>query len=72
MFVAKFFAGYEIFALQNGGWCATSVTARYTYKKYGEANNCGADGEGGRLANHVYEITGTGWLHQSYSTQGFK
>merc|ERR1719333_1569748 len=29
--------GYEIFALQNGGWCATSATAHDTYKKYGGA-----------------------------------
>ncbi|CAK8691480.1 unnamed protein product [Clavelina lepadiformis] len=48
--------GYKIFAVQNGGWCATSATARQTYMKYGASNQCKADGEGGPWANHVYEL----------------
>ena len=49
--------GYEVFAVQNGGWCASSSTAKSTYKTYGDSTACMADGEGGPWANHVYEIT---------------
>ena len=49
--------GYEVFAVQNGGWCASSCTAKSTYKTYGTSTACMADGEGGPWANHVYEIT---------------
>ncbi|CAH1240008.1 SVEP1 [Branchiostoma lanceolatum] len=48
--------GYHVFAIQHGGWCASSATARDTYQKYGPSNNCEADGEGGGWANQVYEI----------------
>ncbi|XP_078481335.1 uncharacterized protein LOC108951050 isoform X1 [Ciona intestinalis] len=48
---------YEIFAIQSGGWCASSANARSTYKKYGRSTACAADGEGGSWANQVYEIT---------------
>ncbi|XP_078369566.1 E-selectin-like isoform X3 [Oculina patagonica] len=51
--------GFKMFALQNGGWCATSATAEQTYNKYGKSTACNADGEGGPWANHVYtfEVT---------------
>ena len=48
--------GYTVFALQNGGWCASSATAQKTYQIYGPATNCGDHGKGGQLANDVYEI----------------
>ena len=53
-----FLAEYEVFALQNGGQCATSADALTTYKRYGVARNCGNDGEGGAWANQVYRIKG--------------
>ncbi|KAL9957484.1 hypothetical protein ACROYT_G039122 [Oculina patagonica] len=51
--------GFKMFALQNGGWCATSATAEQTYNNYGKSNNCNADGEGGPWANHVYTFEDT-------------
>ncbi|XP_070565850.1 uncharacterized protein [Ptychodera flava] len=48
--------GFAIFAVQNGGWCASSADAENTYQKYGRSNNCGGDGEGGGWANQVYRI----------------
>ena len=48
--------GYRYFAVQNGGWCATSLTAGTTYKKYGSSAACKRDGEGGPWANAVYAI----------------
>nr|CAB3263351.1 uncharacterized protein LOC108951050 [Phallusia mammillata] len=48
--------GYEVFALQNGGWCAGARDADLTYKQYGASTNCGNDGEGGFAANQVYRI----------------
>ena len=51
-------AGYSMFAVQNGGQCATSVTATQTVDKYGKSTACKADGEGGPSANQVYLIKG--------------
>ena len=48
--------GYEVFALQNGGWCASTATAGKTYQKYGSSAACRDDGEGGFWANEVYRI----------------
>ena len=50
--------GYSMFAVQDGGWCASSVTAVQTYDKYGKSTDCKPDGEGGPLANEVYVISG--------------
>ena len=50
--------GFKVFALQNGGWCASSADAEETFDKYGESNACGNDGEGGPWANQVYSIKG--------------
>ena len=47
---------YQVFALQNGGWCASSPTAQETYNKLGTSSSCAVDGEGGPLANQVYKI----------------
>ena len=48
--------GYTVFALQDGGRCASAATARETYQKYGLSTNCSDDGEGGVASNDVYEI----------------
>ena len=48
--------GYGVFAVQAGGWCASSATAKSTYEKYGASTACRPDGKGGGWANHVYEI----------------
>ena len=49
--------GYNMFAVQNGGWCASSANAQDTYSKYGPSTACAGDGEGGYLANQVYVWT---------------
>ena len=49
---------YKVFAVQNGGWCATGPNAHNTYKKYGPSNACRGDGEGGPWANAVYGVGG--------------
>ena len=54
--VAAIRAGYSIFGVQNGGWCASSASAPQTFDKHGESNACEADGEGGPWANHVYTV----------------
>ena len=56
--VAAMRAGYSMFAVQAGGWCAASATAHQTYDKYGKSTACQADGEGGLWANQVYVIKG--------------
>ena len=45
--------GYRVFAIQDGGWCASGSTAHKTYKRYGTADNC-VSGKGGANANDVY------------------
>ena len=57
--VAAIRAGYSMFGVQAGGWCASNASAPQTFDKYGQSNDCGADGEGGSWANHVYYIKGT-------------
>ena len=54
--VAAIRAGYRMFGVQNGGWCASSASAPQTFDKYGQSNDCEADGEGGIFANHVYAV----------------
>ena len=56
-FLAADRMGFQVFAVQHGGWCASSATAAETYNKYGEATNC-AGGKGGGRANDVYWIKG--------------
>ncbi|KAI8495168.1 hypothetical protein Bbelb_271540 [Branchiostoma belcheri] len=48
--------GYDVFALQDGGWCASSSAAREAYRQYGPSHRCANNGKGGDWANHVYEI----------------
>nr|XP_006811452.1 PREDICTED: mucin-5AC-like [Saccoglossus kowalevskii] len=46
--------GYAMFAIQNGGWCASGCTACQTYATYGPSVACAGDGKGGGYANDVY------------------
>ena len=55
--VAAMRAGYSMFAVQDGGWCASSATASQTYYKYGKSTACKDDGEGGPWASQVYFIS---------------
>ena len=48
--------GYTVFAIQDGGQCLSSGTAKNTYKTHGSSSECAEDGRGGPLANEVYEI----------------
>ena len=50
--------GFNVFALQHGGWCASSATAEKTFGKYGKSGSCQGDGEGGPWANDVYVLEG--------------
>ena len=50
--------GFNTFAVQHGGACFGSSTARNTYNKYGSSSKCASDGKGGPLANEVYAIRG--------------
>ena len=50
--------GFQVFAIQHGGWCASSATAASTFDKYGKSTACQADGKGGSMANQVYYIKG--------------
>ena len=52
--------GFQVFAVQHGGWCASSATAEKTFNKYGKSSDCKNDGEGGPWANNVYILQG--WL----------
>ena len=65
-FKAALKRGFQVFALQNGGWCASSATASETYDTYGRSDACKADGEGGPWANQVYVIIG---LYQQQQIQ---
>ena len=47
-----------MFAVQDGGWCASSALAAKTFNKYGKSSVCPSDGEGGPWANQVYYIKG--------------
>ena len=48
--------GYSVFALQDGGRCASSTDAEDTYDMYGPSANCSSSGKGGVRANQVYRI----------------
>ena len=50
--------GFHVFAVQNGGRCASDASAANTFDKYGNSLDCYIDGKGGPLANQVYYIIG--------------
>ena len=56
-FQAAYRRGYKMFALQHGGWCASSRMAHVTYRRYGKSNRC-RNGKGGPWANDVYVLRG--------------
>ena len=47
---------HKIFAVQDGGQCFISSESEDSYKTYGPSIECLSDGEGGPLANDVYQI----------------
>ena len=54
--VAAIRRGYDMFAVQNSGWCAASKTAPKRFNKHGPSKACWDGGEGGPWANEVYFI----------------
>ena len=48
--------GFNVFAIQDGGWCAASATAEETYGIYGRSTDCLRGGEGGHFASDVYVL----------------
>ena len=50
--------GFQVFAVQAGGWCASSASATKTFDRYGESSACNSDGKGAGWANQVYYIPG--------------
>lgn len=49
--------GYEVFTIQNGGFCSSGSNAHNTFQIYGPAKNC-RNGRGGEWANDVYIFNG--------------
>lgn len=47
--------GFAYFALQDGGYCHSSLSAQDTYNKYGLSTDCKL-GKGGKMAIDVYEV----------------
>ncbi len=47
--------GFKIFGVQDGGWCAGSLTGHFTYSRYGLTNNC-VYGKGGMLSFDIYAL----------------
>ena len=62
--------GFLVFAVQHGGWCASSLLAAQTFDKYGNSSDCKSDGKGGPWANQVYLIKSKLIMHvQEYQTK---
>ncbi|XP_035682436.1 proprotein convertase subtilisin/kexin type 5-like [Branchiostoma floridae] len=56
-------AGYNLFALEDGGMCRGANDQIGTYRVLGFSQNCGNDGKGGDNAIDAYLITGKAtWL----------
>ncbi|XP_078695519.1 uncharacterized protein LOC144924344 [Branchiostoma floridae x Branchiostoma belcheri] len=49
--------GYTVFGVMDSGACLSSADAHNTYNKHGPSTECTADGEGGKSAISVYQIT---------------
>ena len=58
--------GMRMFALQHGGWCASSRRAHLTFAKYGKSKKCRRNGKGGPWANNVYILRGMNTVEQSW------
>ena len=48
--------GFNVFVLQDGGWCGSSAEAPKLYRTHGRSKACVGDGRGGRGANDAYEL----------------
>eukprot|EP00058_Branchiostoma_floridae_P024988 XP_002610478.1 hypothetical protein BRAFLDRAFT_85619 [Branchiostoma floridae] len=55
-YLVAHFRRFTVFAVQDGGACFGSADGLNTYYKYGSSSVCGEDGEGGNMANEVYQI----------------
>ena len=66
--VAALRQGYNIFAVQDGEWCASSATAQQTNNKYGKSTGFLTGGKGGNMANQVYAMEAK---KASYRSQRF-
>ena len=55
-FTAALSFGFNMFAIQNGRYCASSATGLKTYQMYGAATTCMDNGEGWTVLNEVYEV----------------
>ena len=68
--------GYVMFAIQDGGLCATSKEIQNTYDTYGEGDDCMVNGTGSAFSSTVYTFSDEGqcgdhsfqWLCQSLVT----
>ena len=49
--------GYQVFTVQNGGFCSSGPNAHRTFQIYGPASNC-KSGRGGKWASDVYIFNG--------------
>jgi hypothetical protein len=49
--------GYQVFTIQNGGFCSSGPVAHRTFQIYGPASNC-QSGRGGNWASDVYIFNG--------------
>ena len=49
--------GYQVFTIQNGGFCSSGPMAHRTFQIYGPASNC-KSGTGGKWASDVYIFNG--------------
>ena len=70
--VASNAKGYSMFALQHGGWCASSKRAYATFRRYGKSNKC-RNGKGGPWANDVYVLRGESfmkWMESKLNVEG--
>jgi len=48
--------GFDVFVVQDGGWCGASADAPHAYRRHGRSTACALDGKGGRNANAAYEL----------------
>ena len=54
--LAAYKRGYQVFALQDGGYCTSSQDGIFAYYKYGESDDCFGNGKGGKEALRVYQF----------------
>lgn len=54
--------GYQVFTIQNGGFCSSGPIAHRTFQIYGPATNC-KSGTGGVWASDIYVFNGRSTIH---------